>query len=96
MHYCLSQIGIDPETGKIDIDKIVTGMTTSQRSKLHVLREIIAEVEAQMNVKVVPIEEIVKVAKERGIEKSQVEEFIERLKREGDLFEPRQGFISRL
>ncbi len=96
LHYCLSQIGIDPDTGKIDIDRIVTGITSSQRSKMHMLREIIAELETQMNVKAIPIEEISKLAKERGIEESQTEELIERLKREGDLFEPRHGFISRI
>ncbi len=94
LHYCLSQIGIDPETGKIDIDRIATGITSSQRSKLHTLKEIVIELESQIG-KTIPIEDIVKIAKERGIEESQTDEFIERLKREGELFEPRPGFISR-
>jgi replicative DNA helicase Mcm len=95
LHYCLSQIGIDPETGKIDIDRIATGITTSQRSKLHSIKEVIAELEAQIG-KTIPIEEIIKLAKERGIDESQTDELIERLKRDGDLFEPRHGFISRI
>jgi len=95
LHYCLSQIGIDPETGKIDIDKITTGITATQRSKIHTLKEIISELEAQIG-KTIPIEEITKLAKERGIDESQTDELIERLKREGDLFEPRHGFISRI
>ncbi|HIH39148.1 TPA: minichromosome maintenance protein MCM [Candidatus Woesearchaeota archaeon] len=96
LHYCLSQIGIDPETGKIDIDRIVTGVTASQRSKLHILKEIISELESQLNAKVIPIIEIVKLAKERGIEDAQTDELIERLKRDGDLFEPRHGYVSRI
>ena len=95
LHYCLTQIGIDPETGKIDIDRIVTGITATQRSKLHLVKEIISELEAQVG-KAIPIEEIIKLAKERGIDESQVDELIERLKRDGDLFEPRYGFISRI
>ncbi|MEK6886638.1 MAG: minichromosome maintenance protein MCM [Nanoarchaeota archaeon] len=96
LHYCLTQIGIDPETGKIDIDRIVTGVTASQRSKLHILKEIISELETQLNVKVIPISEIVKLAKEKGIEDTQTDELIERLKRDGDLFEPRHGYVSRI
>jgi replicative DNA helicase Mcm len=95
LHYCLSQIGIDPETGKIDIDRITTGITTSQRSKLHTVKEIVAELEAHLG-KAIPVEEIMKLAKERGIDESQTDELIERLKRDGDLFEPRHGFISRI
>ncbi len=94
LHYCLSQIGIDPETGKIDIDRITTGVTTSQRSKLHLIKEIIIELDAQIG-KAIPIEDLIKVAKERGIDESQAEEFIEKMKKDGDLFEPRYGFISK-
>ena len=96
LHYCLSQIGIDPETGKIDIDRIVTGVTASQRGKMHVLKEIISELESQLNTKTIPLAEITKLAKERGIEDAQVDELIERMKRDGDVFEPRHGFISKI
>ncbi len=95
LHYCLSQIGIDPETGKIDIDRITTGITATQRNKAHSIKEIIAELESKLG-KSIPIEEIMKEAKTKGIEDSQTEEIIERLKRDGDLFEPRHGFISRI
>ncbi|HME86962.1 MAG TPA: hypothetical protein VKE88_00960, partial [Candidatus Nanoarchaeia archaeon] len=89
------QIGIDPETGKIDIDRITTGITASQRNKLHTMKEIISELEAQIG-KTIPIEDIAKLAKEKGIDESQTDELIERLKRDGDIFEPRHGFISRI
>ncbi|MBN2421301.1 minichromosome maintenance protein MCM [Candidatus Woesearchaeota archaeon] len=95
LNYCLLQIGIDPATGKMDIDRITTGITASQRGKLHVLKEIIIELENLVG-KAIPFKEIENAAKEKGIEGAQIEEFIERLKRDGEIFEPRQGFISRL
>lgn len=95
LHYCLEQIGMDKETGKIDIDRIATGISASQRSRVHTIKEIIAELEVQIG-KAIPIEEITKLARERGVEASQVDELIERLKRDGDLFEPKNGFISRI
>ncbi|MBI5002729.1 hypothetical protein HZC31_05055 [Candidatus Woesearchaeota archaeon] len=96
LHYCLEQIGLDPETGKIDIDRISTGITTSERAKIVGIREIIGELEQKLNTKQIPIEEIIKVAQEKGLNDEKVNESIEKLKRSGDIFEPRKGFISRL
>ncbi len=96
LHYCLEQIGLDPETGKIDIDRISTGITTSERAKIVGIREIIGELEQKLNTKQIPIEEIIKAAQEKGLSDEKVNESIEKLKRSGDIFEPRKGFISRL
>jgi len=95
LHYCLSQVGIDPETGKIDIDRIATGVTASQRSRIIQIKEIIEELENRIG-KTIPIDDIVKEARTRNIAESDVDEAIERLKRSGDLFEPKRGFISRI
>ena len=45
--------------------------------------------------KTVPIEDIVRESEEKGIKADKVDEAIEKLKRSGDLFEPRRGFIQR-
>jgi replicative DNA helicase Mcm len=95
LHYCLSQIGMDPETGKIDIDRISTGVTASQRSQIHIIKEILTELE-EAGGGAVPYEEIVDEADERGISEDKVEEVIDRLKRSGDIFEPTQGKLQRL
>jgi len=95
LHYCLAEIGIDPETGKIDIDRITTGIPASERSKISNVKEIITELEGKFG-KVIPIEEIIKEADARGIREDKVEETIEKLKRTGDIFEPRRGHISKM
>lgn len=95
LHYCLSQIGIDPDTGRIDIDRISTGMTASQRGKIHTVKEIIADLENRVG-KPIPIDELVKECSEKGIDSDKVEEILEKLRREGDIFEPRRGFIQRI
>ncbi|MBN1386456.1 minichromosome maintenance protein MCM [Candidatus Woesearchaeota archaeon] len=96
VHYCLSQIGIDPETGKIDIDRISTGVTASQRSKIITIKDIISELEAKLGKNNIHMEAIVKEAGEKGIDEETVEEVIEKLKRSGDIFEPRRGFIQKI
>ncbi len=95
VHYCLMQVGMDQETGKFDIDRISTGITASQRSKISQIREIINELEEKLG-KTIPIEDVIKLASERGIDEHEVEETIEKLKRSGDLYEPRHGLISRI
>lgn len=95
LHYCLTQVGIDPHTGKIDIDKIATGVTASQRSRIVLVKEIIEELENRVG-KQIPIEDVLREALRRKISESDVEEAIEKLKRVGDIFEPRRGFIQRI
>ena len=95
IEYCLIQVGLDRETGKIDIDRIATGVTASQRSHIVIIKDIINELENKIG-KTIPIDDIVDEAKSRDIEEDKVEEAIEKLKRSGDLFEPRRNFVQRL
>jgi replicative DNA helicase Mcm len=95
IQHCLMEIAIDKETGKIDIDKISSGITASERGKLVGVKEIINDLEHKIG-KVIPIDDIIKEAEERGISSDKVEDSIEKLKRSGDIFEPRRGFISKL
>ncbi len=95
MHHCLSQVGLDPETGKIDIDRISTGIPASERSHISTIKEVISELEKKLG-KTIPLDDIVEVAKEKGIEEDAIDETIQKLKRAGDIFEPRRGFISRI
>jgi replicative DNA helicase Mcm len=94
LDYCLMQVGLDKETGKIDIDRITTGITAAQRSTISVIREVIVELENKIG-KTIPVDDIVKEAEEKGVKADKVDEAIEKLKRSGDLFEPRRGFIQR-
>ncbi len=93
LHFSLSEIGIDPETGKIDIDRIASGITASQRTKIHKIKDIISELENKFG-KNVPIQDIIEEAKLQGLTEDQVEEALEKLKRSGDLFEPTKGYVA--
>ena len=93
--YCLLQVGLDRETGRIDIDRIATGIGSSQRERIYVVKEIIQELEGQIG-KTIPLEDVQRLAQDKGMSASDVEEIIERLKRSGDVFEPRFGFLSRV
>ncbi len=96
LKHCLTQVGIDPETGEIDIDRISTGISASTRNKIVTIKEIISVLEQRVEGKTIPIEDIVAEALEKGITEDKVEEVIDKMKREGEIFEPRRGFIAKL
>lgn len=95
LKHCLMEVGMDRETGQIDIDRISTGITATTRSKIITLREIINELEGRFG-KTIPLDQVVAEATKRGIEEDKVEEIVESLKRSGDLFEPKRGFIQKI
>ncbi len=95
VHHCLTQIGLDPETGKLDIDRITTGITASQRSHIGLVKEVIAGLEKAIG-KIIPIDDIIREAEIKGVSEDKTTEVIEKLKRSGDLFSPKNGFISKI
>lgn len=92
---CLREVGIDPETGELDIDRIVTGITSSQRNRIVQIREIIREIESRTGPNI-PIDDILTEADSKGIERSKTEEIIDRMKRDGEIFEPKRDVLRRM
>lgn len=95
--YCLNQIAKDSETGKIDIDRLGgSKITATQRNTISEMKEIINLLEEQLRSKIIPIENIVEVAKDKNIAQEKIEDALEKLRRSGDIFEPKRGFVQRL
>ncbi len=92
--YYLMQVGYDYETKTFDIDKIAIGVSTSQRSKVILLRETINKLEERLG-KFIPIEEL---EKELGgkLSKDDIDDAIQKLIASGDVFIPRKGFVQRI
>lgn len=94
--YSLNQIAKDKDTGRIDIDRISSKITATQRSKISIVKEIIYQLEKESGQKIIPIEEIINSAQNKNVSEDQVDEVLSKLRRTGDLFEPKKGFIQRL
>ena len=95
VEYCLMEVGFDKETGKIDIDRIATGISASQRSHISIVKEIINDLESKVG-KTIPLDDIIEESKNKGITEEKVEEVLEKLKRVGEIFEPRRNFVQKL
>lgn len=94
LKYSLEQIGVDPETGEFDIDRIESGVSSSQRNRVQTIKHIIDTVSGSSDS--APIEDVLDEAEEEGIGRDKAEEVIENLKREGELFEPKQGQVQKI
>ncbi len=95
MMYFLQSVGFDVETERIDIDVVMTGKPMSQREKLVKLMEILKELEASSKDGLVKISELIEEATSQGLEKDFVERALEHLRREGEIYEPKPGYIKR-
>lgn len=93
MRFSLQQLGFDTETGQIDIDRAEgAAVTSSDRSRIRTVLDVINDLSEKT--KEIPISEIQKIAKKEGVE--EVDEIIEKLKREGLLFEPNPGYVQKV
>ncbi len=92
MKYSIYQLGYDYETGKLDIDRM-EGTPSSERSRIRKMLELIERLEREVG-KPIPKEDLLAVAEQEGIKNA--EELLTKLKREGLIFEPRQGMIQKV
>ena len=90
----LTQVGYDEETQSFDIDKMTTGITSSKRGKILLVKDIIASLEARLG-KLIPMEELQKELSEK-LSESELEEAIDQLSKSGDIFRPKKGYIQKL
>ena len=92
--YCLEQVGVDPETGDYDIDMIESGVSGSQRNRLQTIKKIISDLGGENEA--VETQEIIEMAEEADISEEKAEEIINKMKSEGELFEPEQGSVQKI
>ncbi len=90
----LKQVGMDSETGKLDIDILTVGVGRSQRERIKDLKNIIMDLSAEYGNGGVPADKILEKALEHGLTKEKVEKEIKKLKEIGEIFEPKVGYYS--
>ncbi len=95
LKHCLMSVGYDYETQSFDIDRISTGITSSQRNKIIVVRSIIEDF-TNKGTKSISVNDIVLEATKSNINEDQVDQSIEQLKKEGFIYEPRRGFVQKI
>jgi len=92
MKYCLSKVGLDIETGSIDIDIIMVGKPRSQQEKISKLIDIIKELEESYG-EPVPIQDVIGEALKYGMDEKFVRKALLKMKEDGLIYEPRPGCV---
>jgi len=92
---CLREVGVDPETGEIDIEVMEGRTPKSERDKMQKVTEEIALLEeeyagnAPVNVLISNMEEKYNVSQDK------VENIIRNLRQKGVIYEPNTGYVRR-
>jgi replicative DNA helicase Mcm len=87
----LRRVGMDKETGRFDIDIIATGISHSQHDRMRTLMDIIQRLCNEAKDGNAARGDIIREAEIDGLESSKVEEALDRLKRNGQIYEPVHG-----
>jgi len=92
MRYYLAHVGFDYESQTFDIDRISSGFSHSQRSRIFSVKETIIALSSRMG-KEIPVEEIKNDLKDK-MKESDIDEAIEKLIHSNEIYRPRYGFIG--
>ena len=84
---------VDPETGKIDIDIITSGTTHTKQNAISVTIRIIKDAMAE-GIDMVPMEQVITEAMEKGISEDKVKSAMDDLEKKGDIYKPRHHYVK--
>ncbi len=91
----LKTVGVDPETGRPDIDVIMTGQSRTQRDRFEKVMEIIKSLEADYG-GAAPIDQIKRMGLAEGLSERFIEMMIEKEVERGHLYKPRENLVKRV
>ena len=92
---CLEKIGMDPDTGKIDIARVEGRTPTSERDKINKVMQEIGALEEEFDR--VPISVLKDhLAENFDMSEEKTDEILKQLKSKGLIYEPRNGQVKRL
>ena len=92
MKYYLMQVGYDYESKTFDIDKVSGKFSNSQRNKILLVKETITALESKMG-KMIPYEELESELEGR-MTKDEMEEAVNRLLKDNEIYRPKRGYIG--
>jgi len=87
----LRRVGMDRETGRFDIDIIATGISHTQHDRMRTIIDIIQRLSNESKDGNALRGDIIRESEIEGIESGKVEDALDRLKRNGQIYEPVHG-----
>lgn len=90
VEYALHQVGVDPESGDLDVDMVESGTSESQRQRVRGTTAIIKDLEGRQPAE---IDEVRQLYEDRGFDMAKFEHTISKLKEQGDIYEPQSNTL---
>ena len=94
MRLFLESVSIDVETGKVDVDVVLTGKPKSTREKMERILEIIDTLAGSQGC--AKVKDIIKEAEGIGIDKQTVEKLLEQMKKPGLIIESKSNCYKKV
>jgi len=85
-------LSFDPDSGEYDAEIVGSGTPKSQRDRIKSVYAIIEDIEVEYD-DGAPIETVLDRAEEEGVDRDKAEHEIEKLKQQGELYEPRNRHV---
>ena len=89
----LQSVGIDVETGKPDINIIMTGKPSRYQEQLAKVKEIVDRLFQNSQGKAVKVEDVLREAEEEGIDRATASKLLDLLRRDAEVIEVKPGYI---
>ena len=89
----LEETVTDPETGKIDIDIVTSGVTHARQNAISIVLKIIKDAMAE-GIDMVPLEQIQAEGMEKGLDEGKIISALEELEKKGEVYRPRHHFVK--
>lgn len=92
--FALEGVGYDSDSGTMDVDRIMTGVTAASRNKFKIIRDIIDRLE-QEKPEIIH-DDVSHLAEKENIKEKELKEILDKLKSETVIYEPRKGIYKKL
>mgnify|MGYP006873392058 FL=1 len=83
---------MDRETGQFDADVVEAGASKTQRDRIKNIKGLSSDIEEEFE-EGAPIAEVLDRADEIGMDATKAEDEIEKLRRKGEVYEPKQDHL---
>ena len=93
---CLKEVGVDPETGEMDVDIVGGGTPKSDRDKIQRVTEEIKNLEEEYAGQA-PLNVLLSNMSEKyGISEDKTEQIVKNLVQKGVIYQPTNGYFRRV
>jgi len=89
----LEETVTDPDTGRIDIDIVTTGITQARQNAISTVLRLIKE-QMATGIDMVPVEEVITQGIEKGLDEQKITQALDELEKKGEIYKPRHHFVK--